>query len=433
MSTANSDMSRILTLQDVDPFDVALTVSEAYGWSALPCHLPGIETVNGQIHTYSGKRPLVRYKQYREHRASPAQLREWQEQFTTDAGPPNWVFITGHSTSSLALYVTDTDTAELSPWLQSTGTTTIQSGRLGGGWHNWYVDTAGRYRTRPALELPDGKFVRFQGVEGIIVLPGSLHASGNVYNCVSGFDLDAIKNVSDIGWLAMSLQSNNNNDAELARAAQAARFRVHTRGRACIEQILYSGRGKGWRHSMLYVLNQELWNAYNSPQTIGRTLLQFNRCFDVPLDESEVIEGYVNYGWEKKRPGNKYGALGCVTARSHYLPWLDCSRCPHRRDMLELGYDTALEHGLGPNENVVLMFATEGRYKSDQATAETCHMNRRTVKKARETLQALGLWPTMPERSTEGGCAYMHSETAPVDDPLDLILTDRTGYDKKSS
>lgn len=423
MSTVNPDVSRILTLQDTDPFDVALTVSEAYGWSALPCHLPGIETVNGQIHTYSGKRPLVRYKQYRDHLTSAVQLREWRDMFTTDAGAPNWVFITGHSTSSLALYAIDTDTHDLSPWLQSTGTTTIQSGRASGGWHNWYVGTAGLYRTKPTLELPDGSLVRFQGVEGIIVVPGSLHASGNVYNCLSGLDVDAIKNVSNIGWLAMSLQSNK---AAEQRAMKAALFPGSTGGRDCIMQMWHTDYGKGWRHKLLYVFSQELWNARNKSAFVEWALRELNKRFDVPLGD-DAIQDCMKRGWEKTRPDNKYGALGCVTVRSDFLPWLDCSKCPKRRHMLTLGYDTALAHGLGPNENVVLMFATEGRYKNDKATAETCHMDRGTVKNARENLQSLGLWPVMPERSTEGVCGNTRTEIEQENSPQTLSRTDSTG------
>lgn len=423
MSTVNPDVSRILTLQDTDPFDVALTVSEAYGWSALPCHLPGFETVNGQIHTYSGKRPLIRYKQYRDHITSAVQLRAWRDMFTTDAGEPNWVFITGHSTSSLALYVTDTDVHDLSPWLQSTGTTTIQSGREGGGWHNWFTGTAGLYRTKPTLELPDGSLVRFQGVEGIIVVPGSLHASGNVYNCLSGLDVDAIKNVSDIGWLAMSLQSNK---AAEQRAMKAAAFLGSTGGRDCIMQIWHTDYGKGWRHKLLYVFSQELWNARNKSAFVEWALRELNKRFDVPLGD-DAIQDCMRRGWEKTRPDNKYGALGCVTVRSDYLPWLDCGKCPHRRHMLTLGFDTALARGLGPNENVVLMFATEGRYQNDKATAETCHMDRRAVRTARQHLQELGLWPAMPEGSKEGPCTNLYTENDDENSPLDRIRTDRTG------
>jgi len=421
MSTVNPDMSRILTTQDVDPFDVALTVSEAFGWSALPCHLPGIETVNGQIHTWSGKRPLVRYMQYRDHKPSAAQLREWKDMFTTDAGGPNWVFITGHSTSSLALYAIDTDVHDLSPWLQSCGTTTIQSGRVGGGWHNWFTAPAGHYRTKPTLELPDDSLVRFQGVEGIIVLPGSLHASGNVYNFVNGLGIETLKPLP--GWLAMSLQSNRETEQ---RAMKAAPFPGNTGGRDCILQMWRTNYGKGWRHKLLYVFSQELWNARNNDAFVEWALRERNKRFDEPLDESAIQE-CMRRGWEKTRPDNKYGALGCVTVRSDYLPWLDCSKCPHRRHMLTLGFDTALAHGLGPNEQSVLMLATTHGYKNDQATAATCHMDRRTVKKARETLQALGVWPIMPEGSKEGSCANMHTENDDENGPQDLIRTDRTG------
>jgi len=410
----------VLTLQNADPFDVALNVSEAFGWSALPCHLPGIETVNGQIHTYSGKRPLVRYKQYRDHKTSAAQLREWRETFTTDAGEPNWVFITGHSTSSLALYVTDTDTHDLSPWLRSTGTTTIQSGRASGGWHNWFIDTAGIYRTKPTLELPDGSLVRFQGVEGIIVLPGSLHASGNVYNCVNGLGLDVLKPLP--GWLAMALQTNK---AAEQRAMKAALFPGSTGGRDCIMQIWHTDYGKGWRHKLLYVFSQELWNARNKSAFVEWALRELNKRFDVPLGD-DAIQDCMKRGWEKTRPDNKYGALGCVTVHSDYLPWLDCSKCPHRRHMLTLGFDTALAHGLGPNEQSVLMLATTHGYKNDQATAEACHMNRRTVKKAREILQALGLWPVMPEGSKERSCANIHTENDEENSPQIPSGTDRT-------
>jgi hypothetical protein len=387
-------MSEILTLQDPGLFDNVVNISEAYGWSGVPCHRPGIETVNGQLRTYSGKRPLVLYERYRHHKPSVAQYREWEDLFTTDAGPPNWAFITGHSTSGTALYVIDRDTADPSPWLQSCGTTTIKSGREGGGWHTWFTGKTDLYRTKPALELPDGSVVRFQGVEGIIVLPGSVHASGNIYRCLDGYDLDVIKDASTIGWLAEALQTTNEVDRQGAR--QWAHARWHARGRVCIEQILYSGRGTNWRHKMLYVLAQELWNAYNKEWVVEKTLLDFNRQFDMPLDDSEVMEKYVRPGWIKTQPGNKYGALGCTTARRDYLPWLDCSGCLHRRDMIKLGFDTALEHGLGPNENVVLTLATLNRYKSDNNAAETCHMDRATVKKARQNLQALGLWPKLP-------------------------------------
>ena len=61
--------------------------------------------------------------------------------------------------------------------------------------------------------------------------------------------------------------------------------------------------------------------------------------------------------------------------------------------MLKSGFDTARAHGLGPNEQSVLMLVTTQGYKSDSATAEACHMDRATVKNAREKLQALGLWP----------------------------------------
>lgn len=61
--------------------------------------------------------------------------------------------------------------------------------------------------------------------------------------------------------------------------------------------------------------------------------------------------------------------------------------------MLKSGFDVARAHGLGPNEQSVLMLVTTQGYNSDNATALECHMDRATVKKAREELQAIGLWP----------------------------------------
>jgi len=381
-------VSQILLSPDATAFELASYGCETCGWSPVPCHLPGVEDNSGVRTTFSGKRPLVLYKQYRAHAPSLSLVRRWHETFTTDAGEPNWTFITGHSTSGMALYVVDTDAPQLSPWLQLCNTTTVRTGRPGGGWHTWFTGPTGLYRTKPALELPDGSTVRFQGVEGIIVLPGSLHASGTRYTFVDGLGLDALQPLPP--WLVLDLQPKTEEGQH--KTASEGKFPGSTGGRDCINQIWESKHGKGWRHTQLYVLSQELWNARNKDSFVEWALRQVNERFDEPLDEG-AIKDCMKRGWEKTRPDNKYGPLGCVTVLRDYLPWLDCSACPHRRDMLKSGFDTARAHGLGPNEQSVLMLVTTHGYKSDNATAEECHMDRATVKKSRELLQALGLWP----------------------------------------
>jgi hypothetical protein len=388
-------MSKILTLQDAGLFDTLVNVSEAYGWSGVPCHRPGIETVNGQVRTYNGKRPLVVYERYRDKRPSRAQYREWEDLFATDAGPPNWAFITGHSTSGTALYVIDTDTAVLSPWLQSCGTTTIKSGREGGGWHTWLTGQADLYRTKKALELPDGSVVRFQGVEGIIVLPGSVHASGNVYRCLDGYDLDVIKDLSTIGWLAKALQTTDEVDRQAAK--RWAQFKGYNYRQRCLASIMDPRRAiregdcydSFWIAYWLLQRESDNGKGPNTKAYAEGVIRERNKLLESPLSEGRLRDVFNDKSLD--------GMPGCGAARTR-LSWISsqklCWECKLMETHGGANVLKAMEHGLGTTEQmVVYTMSMTGETSPSRIRAAINVKDNRTVKSAMTRIMAAGCWP----------------------------------------
>ena len=134
---------------------------------ALRCHALGFSI----ILVGRDKKPLIQWKQYQTERATPEQIKVWFEQFpTTNIG-----CATGAISGVIVIDVEKGGSIDGFP-----KTVTAKTG--GGGWHLYYKypNRTIKNSTRKLAELTD---VRGDG--GYVVLPPSIHASGNAYEWIT--------------------------------------------------------------------------------------------------------------------------------------------------------------------------------------------------------------------------------------------------------
>lgn len=398
-------MSRTLTQQDL--------ITEYGGqlhlpW--LPLGLPGVDPATGR--EYNGKQPLAaalqsthgHYKPYYDTNPSIEQQLMWCADLSSDMGGPgfNPGIITGHNSvdPDSALYVVDIDWTDKPPdCLMDCHTTTV---RTGNGYHFWFLGPAGAYHTSNRLQLPDGAVCEFHGVNALIVAPPGLHHSGRLYEFLPDLGPDHLERLPAFVIEGLpTMKTTPQRDMLLLGKP----LPFHSKGRLCLNQIWSrelqapGPRGKGEREVALYILWQRGCTLNKDTALVARALYWKNETLKPPLTTAEV-DRIIHEGLEQDKPGNRHGPVGCRFTRDA-LPWVRCEDCQHGGSKVSASLGVALRHDLNPDEAYLWFYTIQKGYKSDAAAADACKMNRRTVKNAREHLQALKLWPESEDSKAE--------------------------------
>jgi len=159
MSTSNPSLERALALYDL-------------GLAIIPIPQPIPGTPAGK--PGDGKTPAINWKRYQSKRADRNALHAWF------AKPQNNAIVTG---AVSGLVVIDTDTPEAEEWAQANLPETPWLVRTAKGYHRYYRrHHGGRIRNKARVQTADGRIaldVRADG--GYVIGPGSVHASGAVY------------------------------------------------------------------------------------------------------------------------------------------------------------------------------------------------------------------------------------------------------------
>ena len=398
-------MSRTLTQQDL--------ITEYGGqlhlpW--LPLGLPGVDPATGR--EYNGKQPLAaalqsthgHYTPYRDTNPSTEQQLMWCADLSADMGGPgfNPGIITGHNSvdPDSALYVVDIDWADKPPdCLMDCHTTTV---RTGNGYHFWFLGPAGAYHTSNRLQLPDGAVCEFKGVEALIVAPPGLHHSGRQYEFLPDLGPDHLGRLPAFVIEGLpTMKTTQQRDTLL----HGKPLPFASKGRLCLNQIW--GRelqapgpnGKGERDIALYILWQRGCTVGNKPESVARAVYWKNDTTKPPLSAAQVSH-ILHGGLEQDKPGNRWGAVGCNYTRQA-LPWVRCEDCKYGGGKVSASLGVALRHKLTAAEWFLLSYTIQKGYRSDRSAADACSMDRETVKRAREHLLELKLWPNAEDAKAE--------------------------------
>jgi hypothetical protein len=271
----------------------------------------------------AGKTPLLEalplvhgkpsWKPYQRKAASVEDVLTWYADHSPDMGGSglNIGLVTGYP-GPLCLYAVDVDGPVIPSSLAACNTTTVQTGRPGGGYHLYFQGPHGLPSGRFAI---DGTGIEFKGIGSYVVAPVSVHASGIAYTFVEERDLSAIKDIP--GVLMKRLEADFLSDIPRGKGPDC-------RGRACLEQIWQRPLLEGERDNALYALYQGLITARQSEAYARAWTERKNAIVVVPMTAMELSQ-VVMHGPEAKRPGHTYG-VGCRWTRAN-LTWLDCRDC----------------------------------------------------------------------------------------------------------
>lgn len=296
-------MSQIRMLQDQTTEFVDL------GLSTLPLVPGGKTPLTEALPLLHGK---PSWKPYQTKAATAEDVGLWFADYGSDMGGTglNIGLVTGYP-GPLCLYVVDVDGPVIPPSLIVCNTTTVQTGRLGRGYHLYFKGPGGLPSGRYTI---DGTSCEFKGVGSYVVAPVSVHASGTAYTFIEEQGLSAIKDLP--GVLMKLLQTEYLSGVPHGQGPDC-------RGRACLEQIWNRSIAEGERDLALYALYQGLITARHSEDYARQWVERKNAIVAVPLTTRELSK--IMHGPEAKRPGHTYG-VGCRWTKAN-LPWVDCKGC----------------------------------------------------------------------------------------------------------
>jgi len=340
--------------------------------------------------------PLVHgrpsWKPYQTHAPTPEDVGLWYADYGPDMGGTglNIGLVTGYP-GALCLYVVDVDGPVIPASLAACNTTTVQTGRPGGGWHFYFKGPQGLPSARVVI---DGTSCEFKGVGSYVVAPVSIHASGNTYAFTEERDLSAIKDIRDgPGELMKQLQTDYLSDIPRGRGPT-------TRGRACLDQIWLRTLEEGEGELSLYALYQGLITARNTEAYARAWTERKNAMFAAPMT-ARYLQQHVMRGPEAKRPGHTYG-VGCHWTRAN-LPWITCQGCRYaNREALHMVNAYELDQALQDKDVTGAVFKvyvalirqesnTGIRALSLSELQEQTGLARHTVIAALQTLKGKGL------------------------------------------
>ena len=295
--------------------------------------------------------------------------------------------VTGYP-GALCLYVVDIDGPVIPASLAACNTTTVQTGRPGGGFHLYFKGPEG---LRSARVVIDGTSCEFKGKGSYVVAPVSVHASGTTYTFIDEQGLSAIKDVP--GVLMKQLQTEYLSGVPHGQGPDC-------RGRACLEQDWNRPLLEGERDEALYALYQGLQTARHTEAYARAWTERKNALCAVPFTDRELLK--IMRGPEAKRPGHTYG-VGCNWTRAN-LPWVNCQGCRYaNREVTQMVNAYELDQALQDKDvtgAVVKVYIALVRVESNTGLRqlslselqEQTGLSRHTVIAALQTLKGKGLY-----------------------------------------
>ena len=323
------------------------------------------------------------WKPYQTQAASTGDILSWFADYSPEMGGTglNIGLVTGYG----SLYVLDFDRQEIPRPFQTSGTTTVKTGR---GWHQYYVGPPGL----PSANLTsEGIPYEFKGCGSYVVAPVSTHNTGVTYDFV--LPILSIKNLPE--ETLRNLEPHE-------QLPHGRPLPLRTGGRACLDQIWSRELKNGERNNALYILYQGLVgkSARNSIEASARLLQTKNESLQQPLPSRE-LQKIIRRGPEGSVPGHQYD-VGCDSI--HRLldgfGWMDCKRCKYAderaRKILNAAQLGVAASSLSPSAcNVFLALLDEEirtgvRFLSINGAVKATNLSRNTVRGAMQELRANG-------------------------------------------
>jgi hypothetical protein len=300
-------MSRKLTLQD----QVAEYVDR--GFSILPLVPGGKTPLTEALPLVHG---LPTWKPYQTKAPGTSDVLSWFADYGPDMGGTglNIGLVTGYR----GLYAVDIDGPVIPASLVACHTTTVQTGRPGGGWHLYFTGPEG---LRSGRYTVDGTSIELKGVCSYVVAPVSVHSSGTAYAFIEGHDLSAIQPLP--GVLMKQLETAYLSDIPRGRGP-------NIKGRACLGQMWErtlkgpNGADPGERELTLYGFYQLMLTAGHREDYARLWTEKKNANCLPPMTDRELLK-IITRGPEAKRPGHIYG-VSCPWVKRN-LSWVSCEGC----------------------------------------------------------------------------------------------------------
>jgi hypothetical protein len=374
-------MSRPLTLQ------AQVTEYDEQGWSVLPLQPNAKEPLTEALPIINGH---ASWKPYQTQAASSGDVLSWFADYGPDMGGTglNIGLVTGYG----GLYVLDFDTPEIPHPFQTSGTTTVKTGR---GWHQYYTGPAGV----PSANLTsEGIPYEFKGCGSYVVAPVSTHSMGVTYGFV--IPLSCIKNLPEEALQRLEACERN---------PRVRPIPLRSGGRACLDQIWSREHEHGERDKALYVLYQGLVGspARNRLDAVAALLQTKNDGLQHPLPSQE-LQKIISRGPEGSVPGHQFD-IGCGSIHRLLdgLGWLECKGCRYAneraRKVLNAAQLGVAASSLSPSAcNVFLALLNEEvrtgvRFLSVNGAARATNLSKNTVRSAMRELRTNGFLPERDE------------------------------------
>ncbi|MHC1679291.1 MAG: bifunctional DNA primase/polymerase [Candidatus Cryosericum sp.] len=363
-----------LTLQDQVKEYVDL------GWSVLPLQPKGKEPLTEALPTINGH---ASWTPYQTQAASTGDILSWFADHSPEMGGTglNIGLVTGYG----SLYVLDFDRQEIPHLFQTSGTTTVKTGR---GWHQYYIGPPG---LASANLTSDGIPYEFKGVGSYVVAPVSTHNTGVTYDFV--LPISCIKNLPE--ETLRNLEPHE-------QLPPVRPLPLRNGGRACLDEIWSRELANGERNNALYALYQGLVGkpARNSIEAAAKLLQTKNDSLQHPLRSPELRK-IIRRSPEGAVPGHQYD-VGCDSI--HRLldgfGWMDCKECKYAderaRKVLNAAHLGTAASSLSPSAcNVFLALLDEEirtgvRFLSINGAVKATNLSRNTVRGALQELRATG-------------------------------------------
>ncbi|WP_455208876.1 bifunctional DNA primase/polymerase [Kaarinaea lacus] len=229
-----------------------------YHWSVIP------------IRAYE-KRPLIKWQEYQQRRASEDEINEWYQQWTN----ANVGIVTGKVSGIVVLDIDPQHGGDksLADWEKQHGplprTVEVKTG--GGGRHLYFQHPGGTVHNK--IGIAPGVDLRGDG--GCIVAPPSTHPSGNAYLWLKGHEPGEIPVAELPTWLRNIISGKGESSGHSIQYWQ---------------QLVRTGVIKGERNNTIASLaGHLLWHGVDT-DVVQDLLLCWNRVrCKPPLDDKEVI------------------------------------------------------------------------------------------------------------------------------------------------
>ena len=216
----------------------------AMGLSVIPVPRPRPGAVPGQ--PGDGKVPTLAWTAYQTRLPTTDEINQW---FAT---PMNLAVVTG---AVSGVIVIDADATEAVRWAVRRLPYTPWQTKTARGFHLWYRHPGGRVPNRARIATQDGKLpMDVRGDGGYVIAPGSLHASGAVYEWAG----DWTQPRSDVpifwpGWLERPASSPRAERAAIPKnPGTVSSIDTLTRARAYLSAIPKPDIGHGSDQATFY-------------------------------------------------------------------------------------------------------------------------------------------------------------------------------------